>query len=165
MPSPAATSRHPKKALASDLRSDEVRAWSRLEGWLEWRSHFEDILRAADPRPFELFSGTCSLLWGAWLLMQPEALITVTAFKYLNFLPAPAWSGLFLSLGTWRMFALGKNGRRMRQAACMGACIAWLFIGALVLQGNHASPNGGIYVLLSLSNFWVWFRLRGVLHG
>lgn len=130
-----------------------------------WRAHFHDIVWSSDTRPLELYSGLCSLLWGAWLLLVPGSLGAVNAFRYLNFLPASVWGIAFLGLGVWRFTALGKHSRRMRQAACMGACAAWTLIGVLAIQSNAASPNGGIYLLLAAANFWIWFRLTAVLHG
>lgn len=127
---------------------------------------YRDLWVAGDPRPVEMLSGCCSTVWGAWVGLFPgEPFVRVNLLVDLAFLPREVWGAVFLGLGLWRLFALGRGFLPGREVACMGAFLVWTFVGVLGIQANPVSPNGSIYVLLALANAWVYCRLAHVLHA
>ena len=129
---------------------------------LTWRERLRLICEFATPEVLEFKAGLSALLWGLWLLLPGDMFALYPPFFTAMTRIGPEWMWALAVAGTGlsQLIFTATPRWQFRRFLALHACAMWAFIATLYLLAEWRAPGVGLSVALSLSNGWIYYRLR-----
>ena len=119
------------------------------------------LLWSKDVEASELVVMLCTLGWGVWLVNPSwDSFSSTPTFRSMQAIaPEWVWGTPMLVLSLVHLVGLLADHSRIRKACTFANTLLWVFLSAMVWQGNLASTASVVYPVLALASLWAWLRL------
>jgi hypothetical protein len=122
-------------------------------------SRIYNLFYRYDPGHIELKTAFTLFLWGAWLLLFPNAFETSPSYDTLEALPQWVWASLAITGGVAQVSASLAGPRWLRRTCAALGAMYWFLVVASVASVNVASTAVPTYSIIALYSMWAHFRL------
>lgn len=111
-----------------------------------------------DTRATEFFS-ICFKFWWAYILAASSRVFESSPgyAMFSHVADERQWSMAFFALAIIHSGSMIFGWYRLRRISCFFCSLMWLFVALLILISNPLSTGTGMYAIVALASFWVFW--------
>ena len=121
----------------------------------------KEILNNHDIEPIELLLGLLSVMFGIWILNPyTNTFNTVSSFRVIsNIFNESVFGSIMFAVGLIQLYCIFRDHYKIEKNIAILSAVIWSFITVSFIYSNVAAVGIPIYLLFTISNLWVFYRL------